>query len=81
LPGALLLWLLGQLPAVVAGETLVFEQAWVPGLEITLTFLLDGLSLLFALLISGIGVLVLIYASGYLKGHPDLVRFHVVILA
>ncbi|GEK45849.1 putative monovalent cation/H+ antiporter subunit A [Bisbaumannia pacifica] len=81
LPGALLLWLLGQLPTVVAGETLVFEQAWVPGLEITLTFLLDGLSLLFALLISGIGVLVLIYASGYLKGHPDLVRFHVVILA
>ncbi|GHC22700.1 putative monovalent cation/H+ antiporter subunit A [Aidingimonas halophila] len=81
LPAGLALWLFGQLPSVVAGDTLVFEYAWMPGLDITLTFLLDGLSLLFALLISVIGVFVLVYAGGYLKGHQDLARFHVVLVA
>ncbi|WP_148253531.1 putative monovalent cation/H+ antiporter subunit A [Aidingimonas lacisalsi] len=80
LPAGLALWLFGQLPAVTAGQTLVFEYAWMPGLDITLTFLLDGLSLLFALLISVIGVFILIYAGGYLKGHQDLARFHVVMM-
>ncbi|EPC02940.1 hypothetical protein L861_21725 [Litchfieldella anticariensis FP35 = DSM 16096] len=81
LPASLSLWLFFQLPAVTAGEVLVFEYPWVPGLDISLTFLLDGLSLLFALMISVIGVFVLIYTRGYLKGHPDLARFHVVLVA
>lgn len=41
---------------------------------------LDGLSLLFALLITGIGVFIVIYSGGYLKGHPDLSRFYLVVL-
>ncbi|PAU76258.1 putative monovalent cation/H+ antiporter subunit A [Halomonas salipaludis] len=80
-PAALALWLLTQLPAVMGGEVLVFSLEWVPALGMSLTFLLDGLSMLFALLITVIGAFVLIYAGGYLKGHPDLVRFHVVIVA
>ncbi|MDR5904633.1 putative monovalent cation/H+ antiporter subunit A [Franzmannia qiaohouensis] len=80
-PAALALWLLTQLPAVMGGEVLVFSLEWVPALGMSLTFLLDGLSMLFALLITVIGTFVLIYAGGYLKGHPDLVRFHVVIVA
>src|SRR5690606_31222431 len=35
-----------------------------------------GLSLLFALLITGIGTLVFLYASNYLKGHAYLDRFY-----
>ena len=80
-PAALALWLLTQLPAVMGGEVLVFSLEWVPALGMSLTFLLDGLSMLFALLITVIGTFVLIYGGGYLKGHPDLVRFHVVIVA
>ncbi|SDM01328.1 multisubunit sodium/proton antiporter, MrpA subunit [Franzmannia pantelleriensis] len=80
-PAALALWLLTQLPAVMGGEVLVFSLEWVPSLGMSLTFVLDGLSMLFALLITVIGTFVLIYAGGYLKGHPDLVRFHVVIVA
>ncbi|APX92103.1 Na(+)/H(+) antiporter subunit A [Halomonas sp. 1513] len=80
-PAALALWLLTQLPAVMGGDTLVFSLEWVPALGMSLTFVLDGLSMLFALLITVIGTFVLIYAGGYLKGHPDLVRFHVVIVA
>lgn len=47
---------------------------------IRLSFLVDGLSILFALLISGIGALVLIYAGSYLAGHPHLGRFYAYIL-
>ncbi|PWV81699.1 multisubunit sodium/proton antiporter MrpA subunit [Halomonas sp. A11-A] len=80
-PASLALWFLTQLPAVMAGETLVFAMEWVPSLGMSLTFVVDGLSMLFALLVTGIGTFVLIYAGGYLKGHPDLVRFHLAILA
>lgn len=80
-PGALALWLLTQLPAVMDGEVLVFAYEWVPALGMSLTFVLDGLAMLFALLITVIGTFVLIYAGSYLKGHPDLGRFHVVIVA
>ena len=37
------------------------------GLGIRLAFRLDGLSLLFALLVTGIGALVLVYAGSYFK--------------
>lgn len=80
-PAALTLWLFTQLPAVMSGEVLVYRLEWVPSLGMSLTFVLDGLSMLFALLISGVGTCVLIYAGGYLKGHPDQARFHVVIIA
>src|SRR5690606_3925594 len=38
-------------------------------------FLLDGLSLTFALLITGIGTFIVIYTGGYLKGHRHQGRF------
>src|SRR5690625_2283753 len=80
-PALLALWFLSQAPAVIAGETLYFQLDWVPSLGMSLSFYIDGLALLFALLITVIGTFVLIYACGYLKGHQDLVRFHIVILA
>ena len=80
-PASLTVMFLGYLPEVMAGSTLVFEYAWIPGMDISLTFFIDGLSLLFALLISGIGTFILIYAGGYLQGHPDLGRFYVIMLS
>ncbi|WFM70598.1 putative monovalent cation/H+ antiporter subunit A [Halomonas sp. CKK8] len=81
LPASLAAWLFGQWPAVAAGEVLLLEWAWVPGLDITLTFLIDGLAWLFAMLITVIGALVLVYSGEYLRGHRDLPRFLVVITA
>ncbi|MDI5893006.1 putative monovalent cation/H+ antiporter subunit A [Halomonas rhizosphaerae] len=81
LPASLSAWLLGQWPAVASGEVLLLEWAWVPGLDITLTFLIDGLAWLFAMLITVIGALVLVYSGEYLRGHRDLPRFLVVITA
>lgn len=52
-----------------------FRNPWIPQLGISLDFKLDGLSLLFALLITGIGTLIFLYASSYLKGHEYINRF------
>jgi multicomponent Na+:H+ antiporter subunit A len=52
----------------------------VTGLGVRLAFRLDGLSLLFALLVTGIGALILVYGGGYLKGDPRLPRFYSAIL-
>jgi multicomponent Na+:H+ antiporter subunit A len=65
-----------MLPQVVAGQAVVFQRAWVPSLGISLDFYIDGLSLLFLLLISVIGVFVTWYAAGYLAGKKDLGRFY-----
>lgn len=43
------------------------SYAWVPELGLALSLRVDGLGLLFALLITVIGGLVLIYAAGYMK--------------
>ncbi|MGY4879677.1 putative monovalent cation/H+ antiporter subunit A [Vreelandella aquamarina] len=80
-PAVLAAWLLGQAPDVFTNGALLFEAQWVPSLGIGLTFMLDGLALLFGLLISVIGIFVVIYAGGYLKGHPDLPRFYMSLIA
>ncbi|GAM74041.1 Na(+) H(+) antiporter subunit A [Vibrio ishigakensis] len=49
---------------------------WVPSLGINLTFNLDGLSFLFAALISGVGVLIQTYAWSYMKGTKSRFLFH-----
>jgi multicomponent Na+:H+ antiporter subunit A len=48
--------------------------------DVELAFRLDGLSLLFALLITGIGTLIVLYAGAYLSDHHHLGRFHAYLL-
>lgn len=76
LPFSIFLYLLSFLRSVKDGvNTVLYTSEWVPSLGINLDFKIDGLSLLFGLLISGIGTLVYLYASSYLRGHPLLHRF------
>jgi multicomponent Na+:H+ antiporter subunit A len=71
LPLAIFVW------AAFAGtQVQQFQYPWLPALGIELSFTLDGLSRLFVLLISGVGTLVFLYSSEYLKGHPYLDRFY-----
>ncbi|MFN7125179.1 MAG: putative monovalent cation/H+ antiporter subunit A [Allorhizobium sp.] len=65
----------GFLPEVAAGERVTGGFAWVPSLNLSFSWFLDGLSLTFALLITGIGALIVLYAGGYMKGHPQQGRF------
>ena len=50
-----------------SGVAVDFGMQWVPSLGINLMFRLDGLSVLFAALITGVGVLVQLYASAYMS--------------
>lgn len=52
------------------------RNSWIPSMGIDLDFRIDGLSLFFGLLITGIGSLVFIYTSYYLKDHEYLDRFY-----
>jgi multicomponent Na+:H+ antiporter subunit A len=75
LPLSLFLFFSSLLPRVAAGQPLKYCYSWVPSLGVGFDFRLDGLSMLFCLLITGIGTLVFWYASAYLKGHAYLDRF------
>lgn len=62
-------------------EDLLWRTAWLPGLGIDLAFRLDGLALLFLLLITGVGSLVVLYALEYLRTHPQRPRFIALMLS
>jgi multicomponent Na+:H+ antiporter subunit A len=71
----LFIYFLNLLPTVAGGEKLVYSYSWVPSMGIRLDFVVDGLSLLFSLLITGIGAIVFMYASPYMKGKVYTDRF------
>jgi multicomponent Na+:H+ antiporter subunit A len=85
-------WLLASLPLGLAVYFANLARAtglqppptvsypWAPELGVQLSFRLDGLSLLFALLITGVGALILIYSGSYLAGHPRLGRLYALLL-
>ncbi|MEM1330604.1 MAG: hydrogen gas-evolving membrane-bound hydrogenase subunit E [Planctomycetota bacterium] len=64
------------LPDVAAGEPLRVSMEWIPQIGLSASFLVDGLGLLFAMLVCGIGSIVVLYASADLKGHPLLGCFY-----
>ncbi|SFM30509.1 hydrogen gas-evolving membrane-bound hydrogenase subunit E [Halopseudomonas yangmingensis] len=74
-PAACFAWFVLQIPLVAGGEPQFASLAWVPALDVTLNLRLDGLALLFALLVTGIGALIVVYAAAYLHGHHHLGRF------
>lgn len=65
---------------VFAGETLVQSWSWIPAIGLEFAFRLDGLALLFAILILGIGLLVIIYARYYLYAKDSMGRFFAYLL-
>jgi len=67
--------LLSQSSQVLAGEVVSFKYAWISQLGLNISFALDGLSYLFALLILGIGLLVILYARYYLSEQERAARF------
>ncbi|MWV15916.1 monovalent cation/H+ antiporter subunit A [Pseudomonas sp. L-22-4S-12] len=74
-PALALSLLLLQAPQVFSGELLLISQAWLPQLGLNLALRLDGLGFLFALLILGIGLLVILYARYYLAENEAIGRF------
>jgi len=79
-PVGLLLFFLRFLPTVARGDAYSPSVPWIPRLGVRLSFSLDGWSVLFAALISGIGALIFLYAARYLEGHPQRGRFFMFLL-
>ncbi|SDB50870.1 multisubunit potassium/proton antiporter, PhaA subunit /multisubunit potassium/proton antiporter, PhaB subunit [Pseudidiomarina indica] len=75
-----LLLLLTLAPATLQGNYPNFHHEWLPALGLNLSFRLDGLSLLFAGLILGIGLLVIIYAHFYLTNNDNRPKFFAYLL-
>ncbi|WP_432260181.1 monovalent cation/H+ antiporter subunit A [Cupriavidus sp. TMH.W2] len=62
------------------GHALGWRVAWLPALGLDLSLRLDGLSFLFALLVLGVGLLVILYARYYLARNESAVRFFCLLL-
>ncbi|RRV15111.1 monovalent cation/H+ antiporter subunit A [Pseudomonas saudiphocaensis] len=75
-PLAALILLMSKREAVFAGEVEVQMLPWLPELGLNLSLRLDGLGFLFALLILGIGLLVILYARYYLSKKDPMGRFY-----
>jgi multicomponent Na+:H+ antiporter subunit A len=52
-----------MLPEIAAGGVVTGGYAWVPSFNLSFSWFIDGLSLTFALLITGIGLLIVLYAG------------------
>ena len=76
IPLSLFVYFLSYLPEVSNGEVIYQSYEWIPSFGVNLSFTLDGLALLFALMITGVGSLVFLYTSAYLKDHKYLDRFY-----
>jgi len=67
-------------PAVFRGEVVQAEIEWLPQLGLSASFFLDGLGLLFAGMILGMGLLITLYARFYLSGEDPMGQFYTYLL-
>lgn len=75
IPFAGFVWFLSLLPEINQGEVFTDRYRWLPAYGIDFSFYIDGLSVLFSLLVLGIGTFILIYAGYYMKTYPMKGRF------
>jgi multicomponent K+:H+ antiporter subunit A len=67
--------LLMQAPAVMGGAAVQSFASWVPEIGLNVGLRLDGLSLMFTLLITGMGLLIIMYADSYLGQDDPVGKF------
>lgn len=65
-----------QIPQIIEEGSIFRSYSWVSSMGVDLNFNLDGLSLIFALMITGVGSMVFIYTSAYMQGNAQLDRFY-----
>jgi len=75
-----LMLLLPSIGEVMRGTTLLWRHEWLNSAGLSIAFRLDGLALLFALMILVIGLLVILYARYYLAESDPMGRFYAYLL-
>lgn len=80
-PLALVIYFAKQYPQISDGNIMEHSVAWIQMFDIHFTVYLDGLALLFSLIITGVGALVVLYSIFYLsKEREALHNFYVYLL-
>nr|WP_251363666.1 monovalent cation/H+ antiporter subunit A [Epibacterium ulvae] len=67
-------------PAILRGDVITAKFDWMPGLGLNANFFLDGLGFMFAGLILGIGLLIIVYARFYLSRQDPMGQFYTFLL-
>ena len=67
-------------PSVMQGDVVQAQIEWLPQLGLSASFFLDGLGLLFAGMILGVGLLITLYARFYLSGEDPMGQFYTYLL-
>ncbi|MGR4867619.1 monovalent cation/H+ antiporter subunit A [Variovorax sp. LARHSF232] len=68
-------------PRVAQGEVIVERFRWIPALGLDIVLRLDGFAWLFAMLVLGVGALVVLYARYYMSSSDPVPRFFAFFLA
>ncbi len=63
-------------PTVIHGESIQGSITWIPSLGIDLSFYGDGLSVMFGIIVSTIGIIIMSYSNGYMSKREDLPRYY-----
>jgi len=80
-PLLIFVYLITFIPDIANGNTIITSLPWIPSYNINFTTYIDGLGLMFGLLITGIGALVILYSIFYLsKEREALHNFYVYLL-
>jgi multicomponent Na+:H+ antiporter subunit A len=77
IPLGLFAALLYLVPQVTAGHVFRIQLDWIPSLGVALSIAIDGLSLLFALIICCVGFFVTLYAADYLPKKAPAGKFFI----
>ncbi|MCF6744316.1 Na+/H+ antiporter subunit A [Blastococcus sp. KM273128] len=64
-------WVLTRLTTVTGGGEVTESVPWVPALDLEIALRLDALALTFALLVTGVGALVMVYCARYFEPGDD----------
>jgi multicomponent Na+:H+ antiporter subunit A len=75
-----LVYFFSRFNTVTLGNQLIESYVWLPGEDLNFSFFLDGLSLLFAILVVAIGLLILLYSNAYMQHHGQKGRFYAYML-
>ncbi|MGX0193859.1 Na+/H+ antiporter subunit A [Staphylococcus haemolyticus] len=80
IPVVLFIYFLSLISTTQSGNTVIKTLNWMPHIGMNFDLYLDGLSILFSLLITGIGSLVVLYSIGYLSKSEQLGNFYCYLL-
>jgi len=69
-----------RIPEITTAEAKYIFLEWIPELGLNFEFLLDGLTMVFALLITGIGALIFLYAKAYMKSYTGTDKFYLYLM-